>query len=66
MPELPLGSVVGGVRVDAVTGRGGMGVVYRGTQLALKRTVALKVVRDDLASDPEFRRCFTQESENAA
>ena len=66
MPELPLGSVVGGVRIDAVTGRGGMGVVYRGTQIALKRTVALKVVRDDLASDPEFRRRFTQESEIAA
>ena len=61
-----MGTVVGGVRVDAVTGRGGMGVVYRGTQVALKRTVALKVVRDDLAGDPEFRRRFTLESEIAA
>jgi serine/threonine protein kinase len=43
-----------------------MGVVYRGTQVALKRTVALKVVRDDLANDPEFRERFTQESEIAA
>jgi serine/threonine protein kinase len=66
MSELTSGDVVGGVRIDGVIGRGGMGVVYRGTQLALKRTVALKVVRDDLADSPEFRRRFTQESEIAA
>jgi serine/threonine protein kinase/streptogramin lyase len=66
MSELSIGAVVGGVRIDAVTGRGGMGVVYRGTQVALKRTVALKVVRGDLASDAQFRRRFTQESEIAA
>ena len=66
MSELPAGTVVGGVRIDTVAGRGGMGVVYRGTQVALKRTVALKVVRDDLASSTEFRRRFTQESEIAA
>lgn len=66
MSELAVGAVLGGVRIDAVTGSGGMGVVYRGLQLALKRTVALKVVRDDLAGNPEFRRRFTQESEIAA
>ncbi len=31
-------------RVDAVIGRGGFGVVYRGTQLAMGRPVAIKVL----------------------
>ncbi len=40
-------------RVESVAGSGGMGKVYRATDLDLNRTVALKVVRPDLASDPE-------------
>ncbi len=40
-------------RVEALAGSGGMGKVYRATDLDLHRTVALKVVRPDLASDPE-------------
>ena len=66
MSDIPVGTVVGGVRIDAVAGRGGMGVVYRGSQVALRRTVALKVVRAELADDPEFRERFAQESEIAA
>lgn len=66
MGELAIGTVVGGVRIDAESGRGGMGVVYRGTQLALNRTVALKLVRNDLADNVEFRERFTRESQIAA
>ncbi|WP_214408084.1 serine/threonine-protein kinase, partial [Pseudonocardia lacus] len=66
MSEIEPGTVVGGVRIDAVIGRGGMGVVYRGHQLALNRTVAVKVVRTDLAQSGEFRERFTQECEIAA
>src|SRR5215203_2321738 len=43
-----------------------MGVVYRGHQLALNRTVALKVVRGDLAGNDEFRDRFKREAEIAA
>ncbi len=51
---------VGGHRVVARLGAGGMGRVY----LAYTpggRPVALKVVRPELAGDPEFRRRFAQE-----
>ncbi len=64
VPEV--GAVIGGLRIDAVAGRGGMGVVYRAHQLALDRTVALKIVNPELAGDPEFRERFRREARLAA
>ena len=66
MPELDIGSVIGGHRIEAVAGRGGMGVVYRAIHLALNRVVALKLIAPELAEDPEFRERFKRESETAA
>ncbi|MGE3287372.1 MAG: protein kinase [Pseudonocardia sp.] len=66
MAELEVGAVFGGLRIDGVAGQGGMGVVYKATQLALNRAVAVKVVAPALADDPEFRERFKRESELAA
>ena len=66
MSEIESGAVIGGVRIDEAIGRGGMGAVYRGRQLSLNRTVALKVVRGDLAENAEFRERFKREAEIAA
>src|SRR4051812_47737251 len=66
MSEAAIGSEIAGHRLDAVAGRGGMGVVYRATQLRLNRQVALKLIAADLAADPSFRERFEHESEIAA
>jgi len=47
-------------------GGGGMSVVYRAKCNVLNRFVAIKVLRDELTSDPEFVEKFKQESLSAA
>src|SRR6476469_3260495 len=66
MGELHPGTVFAGHRIEAVAGHGGMGVVYRATQLALDRTVALKVIAPGLLDDPTMRARFVRESKIAA
>ncbi|MDQ1247270.1 MAG: eukaryotic-like serine/threonine-protein kinase [Actinomycetota bacterium] len=53
---------VGDVLIVGRLGEGGMGVVYLGRGPG-GGAVAVKVVRDDLARDPEFRRRFAEEVE---
>ena len=66
MDDAALGLVFAGHRLDEVAGRGGMGVVYRATDLALDRHVAVKLIAPALAGDPAFRRRFVSESKVAA
>jgi hypothetical protein len=66
MREFSVGEVFAGHRIDGVAGQGGMGVVYRATDLRLKRVVALKLIAPRFAADEEFRRRFERESELAA
>jgi DNA-binding NarL/FixJ family response regulator len=64
--ELAIGSTFAGHRIDAVAGRGGMGVVYLATDLTLDRRVALKLIAPALASDAVFRARFVSECKLAA
>jgi serine/threonine-protein kinase len=52
--------------VDAEVGRGGMAVVYRATDLRLRRAVAIKVLPPDLAYRADVRERFLREAQTAA
>jgi len=64
--ELSPGAEIAGCRIEGVAGRGGMGVVYRATQLDLGRPVAIKVIAADRARDPGLRTRFSLEARLAA
>ncbi|KAF0246474.1 MAG: Serine/threonine protein [Planctomycetota bacterium] len=55
-----------GVVIESVLGQGGMGVVYKARQIGLDRAVALKVMSDRLAGDPDFVRRFEKEAKAMA
>ncbi|WP_404953382.1 serine/threonine-protein kinase [Streptomyces sp. 147326] len=57
-------AVVGGYRLAAVLGAGGMGKVYLSFTPG-GRPVALKVIRPEFSEDPEFRHRFQREVQSA-
>lgn len=61
-----VGSVVGKYRVLAEVGRGAMGIVFRAQDVYLGRVVALKILAEKLAVDPEMLRRFEREGAAAA
>jgi len=61
-----IGSELAGYRIEALIGRGGMGVVYRAEHLRLGRKVALKLLPPELAENEAFRVRFESESRLAA
>lgn len=57
------GHCLGGYRLEKEIGRGSMGVVYRGKQLALDREVAIKVLPQALARDNSYVARFIREAQ---
>lgn len=66
LTDLKVGDQLGGYRLEEVIGWGGMSVVFRGTQLSLDRSVAVKILRKDLGQDPEFTQRFLKEAKALA
>ncbi|MFL5799222.1 MAG: serine/threonine-protein kinase [Actinomycetota bacterium] len=53
-------------RIEALIGRGGMGVVYLAEHVHLGKRVALKVLPPEYATDQDFRQRFEREARLAA
>ena len=64
-PDL-VGETFGDFRILRLLGQGGMGRVYLAEQLSLKRKVALKVLREDVAANPTALERFKAESKTVA
>jgi serine/threonine protein kinase len=59
---LAAGTRLGPYEVVSAIGAGGMGEVYRARDTRLERTVAIKVLPEQLAEDPEVRERFEREA----
>lgn len=65
MTDIP--QMLGGrYEVGELIGRGGMAEVHLGRDRRLSRSVAIKVLRSDLATDPTFLARFRREAQSAA
>src|SRR3954452_23748924 len=62
MPLSP-GMQLGPYEIVALLGAGGMGAVYRAIDTKLNREVAIKVLPDALANDPDYLARFTREAQ---
>jgi eukaryotic-like serine/threonine-protein kinase len=63
---LPAGTLLGSYRVTALLGAGGMGEVYRAHDPNLGRDVAIKVLPESVAKDPEALARFEREARAVA
>ena len=56
------GARLGPYEVLALIGAGGMGEVYKAKDTRLERIVAIKILPESLAADPQFRERFDREA----
>jgi serine/threonine-protein kinase len=59
-------TIDGKYRLDGLVGSGSMGTVYRATQLSLQKTVAIKVMRRELANEDAYVSRFKREAKAAS
>jgi serine/threonine protein kinase/Tol biopolymer transport system component len=59
---LSVGTRLGPYEIQSLLGAGGMGEVYKGRDTRLDRTVAIKILPEALAADPQFRERFDREA----
>ncbi len=57
-----IGSIVGSYRITDKIGEGGMGAVYKGVDQMLEREVAIKMLRPELARQPDVLERFRSEA----
>ena len=63
---LTSGTSLGPYQIDAPLGAGGMGEVYKATDTRLDRTVAIKVLPEHVAADPDLKQRFEREARTVA
>jgi serine/threonine protein kinase len=59
---MQIGTIIGAYEVIAKLGEGGMGQVYRATDTTLGRQVAIKILPEAFASDPDRMARFEREA----
>lgn len=62
-PTSLVGSRIGAYLITKRLGVGGVGKVYKAVDVMLKRDVAIKILRDELAADPIFLERFRREAQ---
>ena len=60
------GNHLGPYRISTLLGAGGMGEVYKAADERLGRDVAIKILRQEVNSDPDLQRLFAREARSAS